>query len=47
MKKQIIKFIGDIIYIRYYKEAKYCNKLLVIGFLRGIFGFKLFYYIDL
>jgi len=46
-KKQIIKFIGDIIYIRYYQETNLANKLLVIGFLRGIFGFKLFYYIDL
>jgi len=47
MKKQIVKFIGDIIYIRYYKETELASKSLVIGFLRGIFGFKLFYYIDL
>ena len=40
-------FINNIIYIKYYPNTKYkCNNnLLVIGFLRGIFKFKLFTYI--
>ncbi len=41
------ELINDIIYIKYYKETTLANKLLVIGLLRGIFGFKFFIYIDL
>jgi hypothetical protein len=42
--------IGDYIYIFMYpKLPKYpcTNRLLVIGFLRKYFGFKLFYYFNL
>jgi len=35
----------DYIYIKYYSE--YTNKLLVIGILRKLFGFKFFIYINL
>jgi hypothetical protein len=38
-----MKILKDIFYIHYYHK-KYTNKLLVIGFLRGIFKFKLFFY---
>ena len=41
------KLINDIIYIKYYKSTQLANKLLVIGLLRGLFGFKLFLYIDM
>ncbi len=41
--------IKDFIYINRYpnKDCKCVNKLLVIGFLRKYFNFKLFYYINL
>ena len=39
--------INDIIYIKYYKSTQLANKLLVIGLLRGIFGFRFFLYIDM
>ena len=38
--------LKDIIYIHYYYK-KVRNNLLVIGFLRKWFKFKLFFYIDL
>ncbi len=41
------ELINDIIYIKYYNSTTIANKLLVIGLLRGIFGFKLFLYIDM
>lgn len=37
--------LKDYIYIHYYKKS--LNKLLVIGFLRKFFGFKLFIYQNL
>ena len=36
----------DFIYIKLYKPPQVTNKLLVIGFLRKIFGFKFFFYIN-
>jgi len=43
--------VSDVIYIKKHKYYRikdisyvYGNRLLVIGFLRGLFGFKLFYY---
>ena len=36
----------NILYIHYYHK-NISNRLLVIGFLRGIFKFKYFYYINL
>lgn len=45
--KLIKTFINDIIYIKYYDKTLYANKLLVLGFLRGIFGHKLFIYINI
>lgn len=37
--------INNIFYFKYYKECN--NKLLVIGFLRILFKFKLFFYFNL
>jgi hypothetical protein len=41
--------MNGIFYIHYYpdKNCKCSNRLLVIGFLRGLFQFKYFYYIKL
>lgn len=45
--KKIKTFINDIIYIKYYNKTLYANKLLVLGVLRGVFGHKLFIYINI
>jgi hypothetical protein len=45
MKKKMIKIFKDILYIHYYHK-NIINRLFVIGFLRGIFGFKLFLYFN-
>ena len=47
MKKKVLTFLKDIIYIRYYEETQLANKMLVVGFLRGIFGFRYFFYINI
>lgn len=40
------KILKNIIYIHYYHK-NISNKLLVIGILRGLFGFKYFKYINI
>ena len=42
--KIFMKMLKDIFYIHYYHK-KIINRMLVIGILRGIFGFTLFIYI--
>jgi len=40
-------FLQNLLYIKFYNEQKYSNRLLVVGILRGLFGFKMFKYISL
>lgn len=42
------KKFGNFIYVKLYNEKdKVSNTLLVIGFLRSIYGFKNFFYLEL
>jgi len=40
-----MKLLKDILYIHYYHK-KVVNRMLVVGLLRGVFGFRLFLYIN-